>query len=93
MSRYENHFDSRRSKDEDTSSQEFEIAVNGPNLAHCDRVVCEAMDKYWREKSKEGLGECHFYKVSVIEKLRKYDGKSEVLHRMMNEKNNLPFMN
>ena len=76
MSRYENHFDSRRSKDEDTSSQEFEIAVNGPNLAHCDMVVCEAMDKYWREKSKEGLGECHFYKVSAIEKLRKYDGKS-----------------
>ena len=39
-------------------------------------IVCEAMDKYWREKSKEGFGEWHFYKVSVIEKLRKYDGKS-----------------
>ena len=56
-------------------------------------IVCEAMDKYWREKSKEGLGEWHFYKVSVIENLRKYNGKSEVLQRIMNEKNNLPFMN
>ena len=55
-SRYENHFDSRRPTDEDTSKQEFEIAVNGPNMVHCDRVVCEAMDKYWIEKSKDGLG-------------------------------------
>ena len=51
------------------------------------------MDEYWREKSKEGLGEWHFQKVSVIEKLIKYDGKSEVLHSIMNKKNNLPFMN
>ena len=64
MSRYDNHFDARRSSDEDTSNQEFDIAVNGPNLAHCDGVECEAMDKYWREKSKEGLGEWHFIKVS-----------------------------
>ena len=51
MSRYENHFDSRRSTDEDASNQDFEIAVNGPNLAHWDRVFCEVMNKYWREKS------------------------------------------
>ena len=54
---YENHFDARRSTDEDTSNQEFEIAVNGPSLAHCETVVSEAMDLYWRDKSKDGLGE------------------------------------
>ena len=56
MSRYENHFDARRSTDEETSNQEFEIAVNGPSLAHCDTVVREAMDNYWREKSNDGVG-------------------------------------
>ena len=44
MSRYDNHFDARRSSDEDTSNQEFELAVNGPTLAHNNGVVCEAKD-------------------------------------------------
>ena len=26
------------------------IAVNGPNLSHCDNSVKEAMDSYWRSK-------------------------------------------
>ena len=56
--------------------------------------TCLIVDKYWMEKSKDGLGEWHFFKVSsVIENLRKYDGKFEVLYRIMNKKNNLPFMN
>ena len=37
------------------SLTELEIAVNGPSLAHCDTVVREAMDHYWREKSKENI--------------------------------------
>ena len=77
VSRYENHFDVRRSTDEDTSNQEFEIAVNGPNLAHCDTVVKEAMDQYWKSKSKDGVIEWHFVKTSVVEKLKKYSGGSE----------------
>ena len=92
VSRYENHFDARRSTDEETSNQEFEIAVNGPNLAHCETVVSEAMDIYWRGKSNDGLGEWHFFKTSVLEKLKKYDDNSEVLHRILNTRNNLPFM-
>ena len=87
ISRYENHFDARRSTDEETSNQEFEIAVN----AHCETVVSEAMDLYWRSKSKDGLGDWHFVKTSVVEKLKKYDDNSPVLHRMLNQKNNLHF--
>ena len=30
---YENHFDARRSTNEETANEEFEIPVNGPNLA------------------------------------------------------------
>ena len=89
VSRYENHFDARRSTNEETANQEFEIAVNGPSLAHCDGVVTEAMNKYWRSRG----GQWHFYRVSVLEKLKVYDGDSEVLHRQLNTKNNLPFMN
>ena len=72
-------FDARRS----TSNQEFEIAVNGPNLAHCETVVSEAMLLYWRGKCQEGVGEWHFFKTSVVEKLRKYDANSKVLHRIL----------
>ena len=46
VSHYKNHFDVRRYTNEDTSNQEFEIAVNGPNLAHCDTDVKQAMDQY-----------------------------------------------
>ena len=92
MSRYENHFDERRRTNEETSNEEFEIAVNGPSLAHCEAVVTEAMDLYWRGKSKDGTGEWHFYKTTVLERLSKYEENSEVLNRIIAEKNNLPFM-
>ena len=52
VSKYENHFDQRRNTDEDTSRPEFEISINGPNFAHCDTVVKEAMDAYWRLEEK-----------------------------------------
>ena len=35
----------------------------------------------------------HFFRTSVIDKLKDYDGDSEVLHRILNQKNNLPFIN
>ena len=73
----------------------FEIAVNGPNLAHCDGIVQEAIDKYWKDKSKncKVAGEWHFYKKSVLEKLSSLEDNSVVLNRMMKQKNNLPFIN
>ena len=73
------------------SNQEFEIAVKEPKLAHCDTVVSEAMVLYLRNKSADGLGDWYFFKTSVIEKLQKYLGQSEVLNRIINEKNNHPF--
>ena len=89
VSRYENHFDARRPTNEETANEEFEIACNGPNLANSDGVVCEAMDSYWRKKGSHW----HFFRTSVLEKLNRYEGESEVLNRMIKTKNNLPFMN
>ena len=67
VSRYENHFDVRRSVDEETA--EFVITVNNsPNLANCDGVVREAMVDYFKAK---GSGSWHFARISVLEELRK----------------------
>ena len=86
VSRYENHFDSRRNTEENSSNEEFVIAVNGPNLAHCDSVVREAMNDYWGSRG----GEWHFIKRSVMEKLDCKD--SVVLNRILKTPNSLPFM-
>ena len=41
---------------EESVNEEFEIAVNGPNLANSDSVIKEAMNRHWE-------GGCwHFYK-------------------------------
>ena len=50
VSRNENHFDARRNVDENTANEEFEIAVNSPNLAHSTSVINEAMNSYWKGK-------------------------------------------
>ena len=44
--RYENHFDMKRSTSEKSTKEEFEIAVNGPNLPNCDSIVLEAINTY-----------------------------------------------
>ena len=54
MSRYENQFDDRRSTNEETSNEEFKIAVNGLNL-----IVNLLLGKPWThiggESPKMGL--------------------------------------
>ena len=85
VSMYENHFDIIRNTNEKSTNEEFEIAVNGPNLAHCDSVVKEAMDNYWASRG----GKWHFFKTSVLET------STQVVKRLMctkKKKNNFPFM-
>ena len=43
-------FDEQRNVKEDTANEEFEISVNGPNLAHCDTIIIEALNLYWAGK-------------------------------------------
>ena len=40
----------------------------------------------------DGIGEWYFFKTSVLEKLKPYQGNSEVLDRKLSRENNLPFM-
>ena len=44
VSQYENLFDARRSTNETASNEEFEITINGPNLANADTVIKEDMN-------------------------------------------------
>ena len=64
---------------EDNVNEEFLISVNGPNLAHCNGVIEEAMDKYWKRK------DWHFYRTSQTDYLKDFDGDSKVLNRFFNE--------
>ena len=86
VSQYENHFNSNRNMGEDNVNEEFFISVNGPNLAHCNSVIEEAMDKYWKRK------DWHFYRTSQTDYLKDFDGDSKVLNRFFNEKSKFPFM-
>ena len=87
VSQYENHFDVRRNVNEETANQEFNIAVNGPNLSHTDVVLKQAMDNYWKAKNSPW----HFVRSSTIE-LHHTTEPSTVLKRMIGTKSILPFM-
>eukprot|EP00112_Aurelia_sp_Birch-Aquarium-sp1_P018891 Seg4584.3 transcript_id=Seg4584.3/GoldUCD/mRNA.D3Y31 product="hypothetical protein" protein_id=Seg4584.3/GoldUCD/D3Y31 len=89
VSRYENHFSSDRNMAQDNINDEFFVAANGPSLGHCDKVVEEAMDRYWRLKQQPGW---HFYRTTVLEQLKDFDGDSKVLHKLMNTASHFKFM-
>lgn len=86
VSKYENHFDERRNVDEVTANEEFEICVNGPNLANSEAVIKEAMDLHWGSKS------WHFYRTSRLDMLINPSGVSNTIKRLTSTKNKLPIM-
>ena len=86
VSQYENHFDEHRNVSEETANEEFLIARNGPNLAHADGVITEALDMYWEGKP------WHFYRTSPLEKLVHPSGSSSTLKRFQATRNPLPIM-
>ena len=55
--------------------------IHRPNLAKCDALVNKAMNLVWNNKG--GDGRWHFFGTSVIEKIKHYDGDSEVLHSIL----------
>ena len=60
--------DVRRTLNENSINEEFEIAVNGPSFAHCDGVVKEAMELYWtKNKAKGGEGRWPFFRRAWVD--------------------------
>ena len=49
VSRYEDHCHLKRNLNEESVNEEFEIAINGPNLANTDSVIKEARTTIGRE--------------------------------------------
>ena len=82
VSRYVEHFDSKRQVKEDYALDEMEIAENGPNLPNADKILASAMDKYWQAKG-EGI-DWHF--CHKTEDVKTYTGTSKVVDRLMKTK-------
>ena len=83
VSMFENHFNEWRNVDEVTATWEFEFSVNGPNLAHFEAVVKEAMDLHWGGKS--GL----YFKTPSLDILINASLMNNTVRRLSYEKVNL----
>ena len=89
VSRYETHFDKKRQLKEEYALEEMEIAENGPDFVHADKILVSAMGKYWQEMSKDRVWHfCH--KTSDI---RTYTKSSKVVEKFLKSKPKFPFMN
>ena len=83
ISIYEHHYRDNRPLDDVSAAEEFQIAVNGPSLAHYDGVVFSAMSQYWRKKKTASW--------NFIRQL--FTGEpSSVVKRLRKECSKLPFM-
>ena len=89
ISVYEFHIDKLRTVKEDTSEAEIKTAINGPTIAHCDRIVKQAMDQYWMVKTKKNTW--HFVRTTNIRDHSQYN-VSKVVDKVSNETSKFPFM-
>ena len=62
VSRYENHFHKNRGLKEENALDEMEIAENGPSEFRADKLLINAMDRYWKNETKSG--QWHFTRTS-----------------------------
>jgi hypothetical protein len=60
----EHHCSKSRPLSSDTIQTEMMIAVNGPDVPHCDSVVEETMLEYWRRMKPGTLQDGHFVRRS-----------------------------
>ena len=67
----------------------MEIAENGPEFVHADKLLTCAIDKYWTDKSSEG-GSWQFCHKS--EDIRTFSKNSKVVQKLLNVKAKFPFM-
>ena len=56
----EHHSNPRRSISQQRLEEEAMIALNGPEVVHCNAVVGEALRKYWRKQKLAGNRDGHF---------------------------------
>ena len=60
----ENHASTHRTLGQDRLVSEGMIAINGPEVVHCDTVVREGLKAYWAKTRRAGYGEGHWIRRS-----------------------------
>ena len=74
---------------ETSTSEDFMIAINGPNLSNADAVVKKAMNSYWQAKRSEW----NLYRTIRIYMLNEYyETGSQTLDRLLKKQIRFPFM-
>ena len=65
------------------------IAINGPEVVHCDTVVREGLKAYWAKARRAGVGDGHWIRRS--DKIKSYT-VSKAVDTLTKKKPSVPFM-
>ena len=90
VSRYESHFNKNRTLDEKNAMDEMLIAENGPTIFQANSVLKAAMNKYWKENSKNG--KWHFIRESTSSILDFGSTYGKTTMRLMQQSSKFPIM-
>ena len=85
----ENHSSKTRGLGQTSLEDEVTIAINGPDIAHCDSVVREAGVEYWKESKDLKNRDGHYIRRS--ENIRSYL-VSKSVDGLRNKEPKAPFM-
>ena len=83
----EHHASSQRTLCQDRLIREGIVAINGPQVVHCDTVVREGLKSYWSRARRAGEG--HWIRRS--DNIQSYT-VSKVVDKLTNKKPSVPFM-
>ena len=89
VSKLEHHSSKLRNISQERLHQEAMIAINGPEVVHCDVIVKEALSAYWAKSKNEKNREGHWIRRS--QDIRSYV-VSKSVDMMVNKKPELPIM-
>ena len=85
----EHHSSKERNLTQDRLHQEAMVAINGPSVVHCDKVVKEAISSYFSKSKREGDKDGHFVRRS--ENVKSYH-VSKAVDSLVSKKPQMPIM-
>ena len=85
----EHHSSKTRGLGDDAVKTEMMISINGPEIQHCDPIVAEAMNNYWKNSVMKGNRDGHFVRRS--QNIKDWLVSSSV-DRLNNRPKLVPFM-
>ena len=85
----EHHASKRRNLGQERIEEELETAINGPSVAHSEKVVKEALNDYWKDSKNKNNRDGHYIRRS--ENIKSYE-VSKAIDRIRADPPQLPFM-